>query len=117
MIHIRVSGEPGNEANTEWKCVRGLSCRERYINYNLVEGLVKLVRKHDQVDVWKCGTSSLCKSVTKTTLLDCQIHVVVDVLLLHSFAQTRSITAPTMLAVTQKAWERGYILNPLTFYM
>ena len=92
-----------------------------YINYNLVEGLVKLVHKHDQVDVWKCGTSSPCKSVTKTTLLDHQIHVVVvvDALLLHSFAQTRSITPPTMLAVTQKAWERGYmyILNPLTFCM
>ena len=90
-----------------------------YINYNLVEGLVKLVHKHDQVDVWKCGTSSLCKSITKTTLLDRQIHVVVvvDALLLHSFAQTRSITPPTMLAVTQKAWERGYILNPLTFYV
>ena len=72
-----------------------------------------------QVNVWKCGTSSLCKSVTKTTLLDRQTHavVVVDVLLLHSFTQTGSITPPTMLAVTQKAWERGYILIPLTFYM
>ena len=73
-----------------------------------------------QVNVWKCGTSSLCKSITKTTLLDRQTHVVVDALLLYSFTQTGSITPPTMLAVTQKAWEQGYmdyILIPLTFYM